>query len=123
MVSTSKHLDCDSRVSSVSTACSRIEHCMHGCGNFDVPQAVDDHVNAEFLKGLINVVPTRGAGDRPNRYYVGAFAVNMYCKLLRQLQRQREHTHTVVDPFSWTATTRYAQLLDLIVRERCTHPP
>ncbi|KAJ8431947.1 hypothetical protein Cgig2_000006 [Carnegiea gigantea] len=36
----------------------------HQCRNFDLPEASDKHANAEFLKGLINVVPTRGAGDR-----------------------------------------------------------
>ncbi|KAJ8420167.1 hypothetical protein Cgig2_000257 [Carnegiea gigantea] len=58
--------------------------------NFELPEASDKHVNAEFLKGLINVVPTRGAADRPGRYCIGAFAVHMYCKLLHLRQRQHK---------------------------------
>ena len=54
--------------------------------NFDLPQATHDHVNAEYLKGLINVVPVREAGDRAERFCVGRFAVEMYYKLLQGLQ-------------------------------------
>ncbi|KAJ8442480.1 hypothetical protein Cgig2_022363 [Carnegiea gigantea] len=36
--------------------------------NFDLIHAREKHVNAEYLKGLINVVPARGAGDRPGRF-------------------------------------------------------
>ncbi|KAJ8452972.1 hypothetical protein Cgig2_014735 [Carnegiea gigantea] len=56
--------------------------------NFDLPEATEKHVNAEFLKGLINVVPTRGAADRPGRYCIGSFAVQQYSKLLHSRQRQ-----------------------------------
>ncbi|KAJ8437695.1 hypothetical protein Cgig2_030717 [Carnegiea gigantea] len=35
--------------------------------NFDLPEASEKHVNAKFLKVLINVVPTRGAANRPGR--------------------------------------------------------
>ncbi|KAJ8430624.1 hypothetical protein Cgig2_021586 [Carnegiea gigantea] len=57
--------------------------------SFDLPEASEKHVNAELLKGLINVVLTRGAADRPGRYYIGSFAIHQYCKLLDF--RQREH--------------------------------
>ncbi|KAJ8446292.1 hypothetical protein Cgig2_005823 [Carnegiea gigantea] len=50
--------------------------------NFDLPKASEKHINAEFVKGLINVVPTCGAADRPGRYCIGSFAVHQYCKLL-----------------------------------------
>ncbi|KAJ8435110.1 LOW QUALITY PROTEIN: hypothetical protein Cgig2_001985 [Carnegiea gigantea] len=35
--------------------------------NFDMPEASEKYANAEFLKGLINVVPTWGAADRLGR--------------------------------------------------------
>ncbi|KAJ8423548.1 hypothetical protein Cgig2_007079 [Carnegiea gigantea] len=57
--------------------------------NFDLPEASVKHVNAEFLKGLIDVVPTQGAADRPGKYCMGSFAVHQYCKLLDF--HQREH--------------------------------
>ena len=38
--------------------------------------------NAEYLRGLINVVPLRGAGDRAGSYCIGRFAIDMHCKLL-----------------------------------------
>ncbi|KAJ8432188.1 hypothetical protein Cgig2_013730 [Carnegiea gigantea] len=44
---------------------------------------------SEFLKGLINVVSTRGAAGRPGRYCIGSFAVHQYYKLLDF--RQCEH--------------------------------
>ena len=50
--------------------------------NFDLLQARKKHVNAKYLKCLINVVPTTVAGDRAGRYYVGWFVIQMYCKLL-----------------------------------------
>ncbi|KAJ8420360.1 LOW QUALITY PROTEIN: hypothetical protein Cgig2_023216 [Carnegiea gigantea] len=56
--------------------------------NFDLPEATEKHVNAEFLKGVINVVPTQGAADRPGRYCIGSFAVQQYSKLLHSRQRQ-----------------------------------
>ncbi|KAJ8428809.1 hypothetical protein Cgig2_028014 [Carnegiea gigantea] len=58
--------------------------------NFDLPETSEKHVNAEFLKGLINVVPTRGAADRPGRCCIGAFVVHLYCKLLHLCQRQHK---------------------------------
>ncbi|KAJ8430715.1 LOW QUALITY PROTEIN: hypothetical protein Cgig2_000280 [Carnegiea gigantea] len=57
--------------------------------NFDMPEASEKHVNVEFPKGLINVVPTRGATDRPGRYCIVSFTVHQYCKLLDF--RQCEH--------------------------------
>ncbi|KAJ8427968.1 LOW QUALITY PROTEIN: hypothetical protein Cgig2_017455 [Carnegiea gigantea] len=65
-------------------------HNTHGCRNFDLPEASEKHVNAEFLKGLINVVPTRRAADRPGRYCIGSFAVHQYCKLLDFCQREHK---------------------------------
>ena len=55
--------------------------------NFDLSHAMDKHVNAEYLRGLINVVPLRGAGDRAGRYCIGRFAIDMYGKLLNQRQQ------------------------------------
>ncbi|KAJ8425563.1 LOW QUALITY PROTEIN: hypothetical protein Cgig2_012306 [Carnegiea gigantea] len=51
--------------------------------NFDLPKANEKHVNAEFLKRLINVVPTRGPADRPGRYCIGSFACEhkRYCRM------------------------------------------
>ena len=54
--------------------------------NFDLPQARHEHVNAEYLKGLINVVPMRGAGDKPGWFCIGRFAIEMYCNLLEERQ-------------------------------------
>lgn len=56
--------------------------------NFDLPQASQNHVNAEFLKGLINVVPARVAGDRPRRFCIWRFDIQMYCSLLQDWQEQ-----------------------------------
>ena len=55
--------------------------------NFDLSHAPQKHVNAEYLKGLINVVPARGAGDRAGRFCVGRFAIQMYCELLHERQQ------------------------------------
>ncbi|KAJ8427741.1 LOW QUALITY PROTEIN: hypothetical protein Cgig2_021068 [Carnegiea gigantea] len=55
--------------------------------NFDWPQASEENVNVEYLKGLINVVPHRGVGDRAERYCVGRFAIWMYCNLLEERQK------------------------------------
>ena len=66
------------------------ECVQHGYRNFDLPEASEKHLNAEFLKGLINVVPSRGAADRPGRYCIGAIAVHLYCKLLHLRQRQHK---------------------------------
>ena len=52
--------------------------------NFDLPQASRKHVNIEYSKGLINVIPLRGARDRAGRYCVGRFAIEMYHKLLQE---------------------------------------
>ena len=61
-------------------------YTLNVCSNFDLIQAREKHVNAEYLKGLINVVPARGAGDRPGRFCVGQFAIQMYCNLLEEGQ-------------------------------------
>jgi len=66
------------------------------CKNFDLAEAAEPHVNAENLKGLINIVPRRGAGDRPNRYCIAAFAMNMYCKLLTLRQQYKKWFRTCV---------------------------
>ncbi|KAJ8419628.1 hypothetical protein Cgig2_032979 [Carnegiea gigantea] len=55
-------------------------------GNFDLPQATHNYINAEYLKGLINVVPARGTGDRTGRFCVSRFTIEMYCKLLEGRQ-------------------------------------
>uniref|UniRef100_A0A7C8ZNM0 Ubiquitin-like protease family profile domain-containing protein n=1 Tax=Opuntia streptacantha TaxID=393608 RepID=A0A7C8ZNM0_OPUST len=55
--------------------------------NFDLSHAPQKHVNAEYLKGLINVVLARGAGDRAGRFCVGRFAIQMYCELLHERQQ------------------------------------
>ena len=54
--------------------------------NMDLSHAPQKHLNAEYLKGLINVVPLRGAGDKAGRFCVGRCAIHMYCKLLEQRQ-------------------------------------
>ena len=65
-----------------------IFHTCQSCGrNFDLSHASDEHVNAEYLRGLINVVPVRGAGDRAGRYCIGRFAIDMYMKLLHKRQQ------------------------------------
>jgi len=48
---------------------------------------MEKHVIVEYLRGLINVVPLRGAGDRAGRYCIGRFAIDMYDKLLKQRQQ------------------------------------
>lgn len=53
--------------------------------NFDLVKASGKHVNVEYLKGLINVVPVRSAGDKPGRFCVSRFAIHMYCSLLEEL--------------------------------------
>lgn len=75
-------------VNLLSVVHSRCKGLKNGQWNFDLPEATDKNVKAKFLKGLINVVPTRGAGDRPSRYCIGAFAVHMYSKLLDQRRQQ-----------------------------------
>ena len=55
--------------------------------NFDLPQESRENVNTEYLKGLINVVPHKGAGDKAGRYCVGRFAIQMYCNLLEERQK------------------------------------
>ncbi|KAJ8428680.1 hypothetical protein Cgig2_006354 [Carnegiea gigantea] len=67
---------------------SRCKGLKDGQWNFDLLEATDKYVNVEFLKGLINVVPTRGVRDRPSRYCIGAFVVHIYSKLLDQWQQQ-----------------------------------
>ncbi|KAJ8430057.1 hypothetical protein Cgig2_011592 [Carnegiea gigantea] len=64
-------------VNLLSAVHSRSKGLKDGQWNFDLHDATDKHVNVEFLKGLINVVPTRGVGDRSCRYCIGAFAVLM----------------------------------------------
>jgi len=65
-----------------------IFHTCQSCGrNFDLSHASEEHVNAEYLRGLINVVPVRGAGDRAGRNCIGRFTIDMYCKLLHQRQQ------------------------------------
>ena len=49
-----------------------IFHTCQSCRNFDLSHASEEHVNAEYLRGLINVVPVRGAGDRAGRYVLVA---------------------------------------------------
>ncbi|KAJ8422403.1 hypothetical protein Cgig2_029227 [Carnegiea gigantea] len=73
----------------LTAVCARCKGLKDNQWNFDLPEASEKHVNAEFLKGLINVVPTRGVVDRPGRYCIGSFAVHQYCKLLHL--RQRNH--------------------------------
>ncbi|KAJ8431991.1 hypothetical protein Cgig2_005920 [Carnegiea gigantea] len=40
------------------------------CRNFDLIHAREKHVNAKYLKGLINVVPARGVWDRPGKFCI-----------------------------------------------------
>jgi len=55
--------------------------------NFDLPQATHDHMNVEYLNGLINVVPARGTGDRTGQFCVSWFTIEMYYKLLEGQQQ------------------------------------
>ncbi|KAJ8439031.1 hypothetical protein Cgig2_028477 [Carnegiea gigantea] len=62
--------------------------------NFDLLEASEKHANAEFLKGLINVVPTRGAADRPGRYCIGLQLSTVnggYVTFLQGLLSKPEH--------------------------------
>ncbi|KAJ8421205.1 hypothetical protein Cgig2_019168 [Carnegiea gigantea] len=45
--------------------------------NSDQPQASGEHVNAEYLKGLINVVPIRGPGERAQLNRINAMSINL----------------------------------------------
>ncbi|KAJ8446968.1 hypothetical protein Cgig2_006596 [Carnegiea gigantea] len=62
--------------------------------NFDLPEVSEKHVNAEFLKGLINVVPTWGVADRPGRYCIGLQLSTVnggYVTFLQGLLSKPEH--------------------------------
>ncbi|KAJ8428795.1 LOW QUALITY PROTEIN: hypothetical protein Cgig2_009980 [Carnegiea gigantea] len=84
-------------LAAVRARCKDLKDDQYGCKNFDLPEASEKHVNAEFLKGLINVVLTRGVVDRPGRYCIGSFAVHQYCKLLdfRQCEHKRYYRMSI----------------------------
>jgi len=46
-------------------------------------------VLASWLRGLINVVPNAGAGDKSGRYCIGNLAMDMFAELLHR----RQHTY------------------------------
>ncbi|KAJ8438435.1 hypothetical protein Cgig2_004545 [Carnegiea gigantea] len=72
--------------------------------NFDLPETSEKHVNTEFLKGLINVVPTRGAADRAGRYCIGAWST---CTANYSISVSASTRDTVACLPSSTAMIRY----------------
>ena len=51
-------------------------------------------MNAEYLKGLINVVHARGPGDRAGRFCIRRFAIQMYCRLICSLLHDRQQQYS-----------------------------
>ncbi|KAJ8423598.1 hypothetical protein Cgig2_030664 [Carnegiea gigantea] len=78
-------------------------------GNFDLPHASRENVNAEYLKGLINVVPCRGAGDKAGRYCVGQFVYR--CIAICWRNDKNCIPHCVALPFSWSRRIRFGVYL------------
>jgi len=49
----------------------------------ELPELQPRHICAEYLEGLINVVPPYGAEDEAAKYCIGGFAIDLYSSLLQ----------------------------------------
>ena len=54
----------------------------------ELPELAPRHICADYLEGLIHVVPKYGAGDDAGRYCIGGFTIDLYSGLLQEQQQQ-----------------------------------
>ena len=54
------------------------------CRAAELPELGDRHICADYLEGLIRVVPRHGAGDNAGKYCIGGFAIDLYATLLQE---------------------------------------
>ena len=52
------------------------------------PELRDRQICADYLEGLIHVVPRHGAGDDAGKYCIGGFAIDLYVGLLQARQHE-----------------------------------
>ena len=50
-------------------------------GKTELPGLQPRLIYADYLEGLINVVPHHGAGDDAEKYCIRAFAIDLYSRL------------------------------------------
>jgi len=48
----------------------------------ELPELRDRHICADYLEGLIHVVPRHGPGDDARKHCIGGFAIDLYASLL-----------------------------------------
>ena len=65
-------------VSSLTTNACRVQYLEEGGASY---------ISAVDVRGLVNIVPSRGAGDMPDKYCINGFAIDAYSELLRDRQR------------------------------------
>jgi len=58
------------------------------CRAMELPELQPRHICADYLEGLIHVVPSYGAGDDAGKYCIGGFTIDLYAGLLQERQQQ-----------------------------------
>ena len=53
-----------------------------------LPECGDRHICADYLEGLIHVVPRHEAGDDARKYCIGGFTIDLYGSLLQARDQQ-----------------------------------
>jgi len=54
----------------------------------ELPELAPRHICADYLQGLIHVVPKHGAGDDGGKYCIGGFTIDLYSGLLEDRQQK-----------------------------------
>jgi len=54
----------------------------------ELPECGGRHICADYVQGLIHVVPRHGGGDAAGKYCIGGFAIDLYSGLLQARAQQ-----------------------------------
>jgi len=54
----------------------------------ELPELAPRHICADYLEGLIHIVPKYGTGDDAGKYCIGGFTIDLYSGLLEERQQQ-----------------------------------
>ena len=55
----------------------------------ELPEYGDRHICADYLEGLIHVVPQHETGDDAGKYCIGGFTIDLYGSLLQGTSNSR----------------------------------
>ena len=55
----------------------------HMCKAAELPELGDQHICADYLEGLIRIVPQHRGGNSAGRFCIGGIAIDLYASLLQ----------------------------------------